>query len=267
MDREKHSAVDYSRSFLAPVKGELTENTLTLRVGDVSIRFHGQPFVAKGDASISTQATLKELETELLLEALCTPTGNGTLQEYAYFDGEWEGVEEIRVRSTKLTDVAAFLRAGNVSFFLSLDFPCSDIHHTGDCVSVGCDPWDPLSANEAYVPHTLTVGAAYLTGEEVEGLDRAEIEAFSAYIQARMPENFRGERPITTATCITNRMTDVREGRIFYSMHDNPTLTLDPETLKEEIRLCAELGIEYYQLFEGYFDWEEDGSSERWSKA
>ena len=27
--------------------------------------------------------------------------------------------------------------------------------------------------------------------------------------------------------------------------------------------MCAELGIEYYQLFEGYYDWEEDGSSEK----
>ena len=27
--------------------------------------------------------------------------------------------------------------------------------------------------------------------------------------------------------------------------------------------IAEELGIEYYQVFEGYFDWEEDGSSEK----
>jgi hypothetical protein len=50
-------------------------------------------------------------------------------------------------------------------------------------------------------------------------------------------------------------MTDVRDGRIFYSMHDNPTLYFDAKTIKDEISLCADLGIEYYQLFEGLFDW------------
>ncbi len=255
--------VDYSKSFLIPVTGKITENGLLLCAKNKSIRFCGELFSADTDATLGVQTTLTQNATELTLSALCTPQHDGTLREYTYFNGEWEGADEIRVRSTRLTDVVVFLRAENVSFFLSLDFPCSHIRHEKNRVGIGCDPMDPLSANTPYIPHTLTIGATVLSGEEVEGLDRAEIEAFSSYIQSRMPEHFRGERPITSTTCITNRMTDVREGRIFYSMADNPTLSLDPETLKEEVRLCAELGIEYYQLFEGYFDWEADGSSER----
>ena len=86
--------------------------------------------------------------------------------------------------------------------------------------------------------------------------DRAEIEAISTYIEQRYPLRF--ERPVNSSVCITNRLTDLREGGVYYSLYDNPTLTLDVETLEEEIRLCAEIGLEYYQVFEGLFDWPDD---------
>jgi hypothetical protein len=53
-------------------------------------------------------------------------------------------------------------------------------------------------------------------------------------------------------------MTDCREGRIFYSLHDNPTIALNPKLLAADIRLMARLGIGYLQLFEGLFDWPDE---------
>jgi hypothetical protein len=65
---------------------------------------------------------------------------------------------------------------------------------------------------------------------------------------------------------ITNRMTDVRDGRIFYSTFDQPTLSLHPELVEKDLELCSKLGIEYYQVFEGVADWpnkEKTGASYR----
>jgi hypothetical protein len=61
-----------------------------------------------------------------------------------------------------------------------------------------------------------------------------------------------------TSCCITNRITDCREGVVFYSMYDNPTLALDPKLLEEDVRLMAEIGVEYFQVFEGMFDWPDE---------
>ncbi len=53
-------------------------------------------------------------------------------------------------------------------------------------------------------------------------------------------------------------MTYGRDGLIFYSMRDNPTLGLNAKLLEEDIRICGELGIEYFQVFEGVFDWPDE---------
>jgi hypothetical protein len=68
----------------------------------------------------------------------------------------------------------------------------------------------------------------------------------------------RFERPMFVSASITNRMTECREGRIFYSLYDNPTIALNPKLLAEDIRLMARLGVEYFQLFEGEFDWPDE---------
>lgn len=251
--------IDYSRPFRVPVKVEKCADGIVLKAEGEQVLFRGDVFCATAAQPLTQALTIRE-ET---IEVTCTSQQECVLEEYFYFDGVWENADEIIIAETKFVGICGFLRKGNVSFFLSLDFPYSRICHEGNRLTIGCDPKDTITPDVPYHPHTLTIGAARLTGVQVGDYDRGEIEAFSEYILSRMPENFRGERPIYSTTCITNRMTDVRDGRIFYSMDDNPTLTLDPETLKEEVRLCAELGIEYYQLFEGYFDWEEDGSSER----
>lgn len=251
--------IDYEHPFRISVEVESCADGMLLKADGQQLHFCGSVFTATATQPLHHTLTLQG-ET---IEVMCACQQECVLEEYHYFDGRWENPDKIIVAETKLTGICGFLRKGNVSFFLSLNFPYSRIVQNENRLTIGCDPRDTITPGIPYSPHTLTIGAARLTGVQVGNYDRGEIEAFSEYILSRMPVNFRGERPIYSSACITNRMTDVREGRIFYSMYDNPTLTLDPETLKEEVRLCADLGIEYYQVFEGYFDWEEDGSSER----
>ena len=253
--------IDWSRPFLVPADVTVDASGLDISAMGESVRFEGRVLAADCSAEIESAINIIPGDAVTLSPELRV-LSDGRMEEYHYFDGVWSG-GEIVVAATQMSGICAFLRCKNVSFFLSLDFPYSRIDRLEDGVTIGCDPLDPLKTGDTYLPHTLTIGAARLTGTMAGRYDRGEIEAFSEYVRARMPVHFRGERPIFSSTCITNRMTDVREGRIFWSMHDNPTLTLDPGTLKEEVRLCAELGIEYYQVFEGFFDWEEDGSTER----
>ena len=262
--------IDYSKKFLNPAKIELNNAGCNISFGGESIVFKGKVFSVKTDGEIESKITVEDylftddrFSNQTVLNVCLNTKDKATVLEYSYFDGEWENIDEIVVNKTNLSGIGAFIRKGKVSFMLSLDFPYSKIKNEGNRVSIGCDPIDKINKDNEYIAHSLTVCATYLTGKIIDKFDRAEIECFSEYVQSRMPKNFNGNRPIYSTTCITNRMTDVRDGRVFYSMYDNPTLTLDTETLKEEVRLCAELGIEYYQLFEGYFDWEEDGSSER----
>lgn len=264
--------VNYDKPFLNKVKIELksgkTDNGSGGKQSDKmvvsalgkSLVFSGNLFDCNGDgADFNVVPTVRDCSVGVTLTAKTA----GLLKEYSYFNGAWSGYDEIVVAKTNLSDICAFFRCGEVSFFASFDFPYSKITANGDFLSVGCDPYDKVCAGDEYVPHTVTFGATVLTGRRSGEFDIAEIEAMSEYVRAKMPEKFNGSRPIYSSTCITNRMCDVRDGRIFYSMYDNPTLTLDAETLKKEVELCAELGVEYYQVFEGYFDWEEDGSSEK----
>ncbi|MCU0786529.1 MAG: hypothetical protein MUF81_21285, partial [Verrucomicrobia bacterium] len=130
--------------------------------------------------------------------------------------------------------------------------------------------WEPeveqaIQSNEALAPrqrysaHSLTIGACRLSGQRVGKFDRAEIEAVSAYVERRFPPRF--DRPMFLSTGIVNRMTDVRDGRIFYSMADNATLALNPKLVEEDLRLCGKIGIEYYQVFEGVFDWPDEAKT------
>ncbi len=252
---------DYSEKFLRAFDATPVDGGMEFSLCGEKVRFSGDLFsyVSGGEKRsvkpvLTNNGPLLTLSTEIM--------SGGEIESYCYFDGEWDA-DEVVEKCTRLSGICVFVRKGGASFFLSLDFPYSDILVKKKHTSIGCSPMDTAAEDKPYLPHTLTVGAARLTGRRSHGCDRAEIEAFCEYIQSKMPQNFNGSKPVFTAACITNRMSDVREGRVFYSMYDNPTLTLDPETLKEEVRLMAELGVEYYQLFEGYFDWEEDGSSEK----
>lgn len=263
MGKINYEKMQYGEKFLVCPEVAISDTGLSISALGETITFSGNVFTAHTNAELDTVVSLSSSDVAVLSPE-CKVLKNGRMDEYKYFDGTFGGFDEMVIAETGLCGIGVFLRTGGVSFFLSLDFPYSRIDHDKDKkASIGVDPLDPLKAGQTYTPHTLSIGAVCLSGNMSGRYDRAEIEAFSEYIQARMPKNFNGDRPIYSSACITNRMTDVREGRIFWSMYDNPTLTLDPETLKKEVRMCAELGIEYYQLFEGYYDWEEDGSSEK----
>lgn len=250
--------IHFDKPFLSSVNIEFSSEKIVIAALGKKLVFTGDVFSCNG-LECEYTAKIEDCTIGVTLVA----KKDGIIKEYSYFNGKWSGYDEVVVAKTGLSDICAFFRCGEVSFFVSFDFPYSKINVSGSSLSVGCDPLDAVKAGEKYLPHTVTFGATVLSGKKAQGYDMAEIEAFSEYVRLKMPEEFNGSRPIYTSTCITNRMCDVREGRIFYSMFDNPTLTLDPETLKKEVKLCAELGIEYYQLFEGYFDWEEDGSGEK----
>jgi hypothetical protein len=177
------------------------------------------------------------------------------VEKIHWFAGKWSGADETAVQRTSRQDNVLFLRKGKVSFFISLDFPYSKITDA----SVSYPPTKSLAAGATYTAHTITVGACQLAGIRVGPFDRAEIEAVSTYIEQRFPPRF--ERPMFVSACIVNRMTFARDGLVFYSTRDNPTLGLNPKLLEEDLRICGELGIEYFQLFEGVFDWPDEAQA------
>ena len=120
-------------------------------------------------------------------------------------------------------------------------------------------PYEQLAPGRRFSAHSLSIGACRLSGQRVGKFDRAEIEAVSEYVERRFPPRF--ERPMFLSGSIVNRMTDLRDGRIFYSMADNPTLALNPALVEEDLRLYAKVGIEYYQAFEGEFDWPDEAKT------
>lgn len=242
---------DWSQPKLMPVKVEVQTGAARLSAGGQTIRFTGELFRLDADQKLDAKWTMAEREfTTFSLDVTArTPS---RLRRVYWFAGEWEaGVEQV-IQSTALMDNVLFLRKGDMSFFLSLDFPFSQIGTNG----VTYPPNESLAAGQHYSAHSLTVGACRLSGQRIGQFDRAEIEAVSAYVERRFPLRF--ERPMFLSVAIVNRMTDVRDGRIFYSMADNPTLALNPALVEEDLRLCAKIGIEYYQVFEGVFDWPDE---------
>jgi len=251
MGHPKTDSFDWSAPRFLPVELQLTSEGAVLTAGGESVRFRGRLFAPDTDEPVDANLTTELREFLILSLELCA-SRDTTLREVTWFAGEWFGFDERQVSSTRIQDNVLFLRRGDVSFFLSLDFPCSRIAPGG----ISYQPMARIPAGQTHQCHTLTVGACRLSHQRVGSLDRAEIEAVSAYVEQRFPLRFN--RPLFLSCCITNRMTDCRDGRVFYSMADNPTLYLDPKLLAEDIRLCGKIGIEYFQLFEGMFDWPDE---------
>ena len=233
---------------LVPVRLRREAGGARIEAAGEAVRFVGEMFRLEADGPCVPHLTMvgRPLVTLSMKVEVHAPR---KLRRVVYFAGRWEEGCERVVLSTRLMDNALFLRKNGMSFFLSLDFPFSRIDEEG----ISYPPHDELRPGVPYACHSLSIGACRLTGEKVGLLDRAEIEALSAYVEGRFPRGF--ERPMVLAGCITNRMTDCRDGRIFYSMDDNPTLHLSPKLLREDLKVCAEVGVEYYQYFEGVFDW------------
>ncbi|HQK92165.1 MAG TPA: hypothetical protein PLD23_01595 [Armatimonadota bacterium] len=163
------------------------------------------------------------------------------------------------VARTGLQEIAAFYRQGADGLFVSLDFPWSRITATDGEARVGYVPFDPVAAGEVYTCHSLTVGATRVTGRVRHGFHEGEVDAVDAYVQERFAPRFN--RPLFSTACINNRYTQVEGDWVFYSMRDHPTLTMNRELLRGELRLSARLGLEYYQVFPGVFDWGPDDPS------
>ena len=245
---------DWSQPTLIPVHVEVQTGSARLSAGGQTIRFTGELVRLDADQKLDSKWTVAEHElTAFSLDVTArTPS---LLRRVHWFAGEWEPGVEHAIQSTALMDNVLFLRKGDVSFFLSLDFPYSHIGAEG----VTYPPYERLAPGQRYSAHSLTIGACRLSGQRVGKFDRAEIEAVSAYVERRFPPRFEG--PMFLSVGIVNRMTDVRDGRIFYSMADNPTLALNPMLVEEDLRLCAKTGLEYYQVFEGVFDWPDEAKT------
>ncbi|MHB1483462.1 MAG: alpha-amylase family protein [Saccharofermentanales bacterium] len=214
-----------------------------------SVVFTGKLFSFTADRTDASFVCTHEKAQFITFSSEMHATGNTLLSEIRWLDGEFEKGAELVKQSTSLSDNFLFVRKNGVSFIFSLDFPYSRI----DGCTISYNPDVTLEIGGSYIPHSLTVTACRLSGVKSGLFDIAEIEAASDYVENRHPVRF--ERSMNIMTGITNRMTYCRENMIFYSMYDNPTLTMDIETIYKEIDLCEELGIEYYQLFEGVFDW------------
>lgn len=237
---------------LLPVRLVSRGNRVTLHAGGETITFEGDLVRLDGDGVLRSRVTQQRCGALVVLNhAVQTPSG-GRLREVTWLAGQWSPGCGRAVASTHLQDSFLFLRKGSISFLFSLDFPYSRIDEQG----VRYPPHETLSPGQTWTGHSLSIGACRLTGREVGRFDVAEIEAASAYVELRFPPRF--DRPMITSACITNRLTDCREGRIFYSMLDNPTLSLSPERLEEDIRLMSAIGVEWFQVFEGMFDWPND---------
>jgi hypothetical protein len=251
MEQSKARPFDWTAPRFLPVEIRTTDEGATLSAGGESVHFRGRLFAADADVPLETHWTLERREF-LVLSLELKALSDTSLRQVTWFAGEWSGFDERQVSSTRVQDTVLFLRRGAVSFFLSLDFPCSRIAADG----ISYQPMASIAAGQPHRCHTLTVGACRRSFDCVGPLDRAEIEAVSAYVEQRFPLRFN--RPLFLSCCITNRMTECREGRVFYSMADNPTLYLNPRLLAEDTRLCGRIGIEYFQIFEGMFDWPDE---------
>ena len=215
--------------------------------------------VFEGDtASFSWRLTYEVTGAGRITKTLIlTPRQHGLLQQVSLWNVR--STKEPRVAGTKIQDIAAFYRYGSRGIFASLDFPFSKIEFEKGLTQVSYPPFDTLNSGQTYTCHSLTIGAIQLAGTERYGYDLGEVAAMDAYVQERYQPRF--ERPMFTSSCINNRYTQVRDDVVFYTMKDNPTLSFNVELLKRELALMPRLGMEYYQVFPGVFDWGPDDPS------
>ena len=157
------------------------------------------------------------------------------------------------VARTSLQDIAAFYRGNGRGFFVSLDFPWSEIVAENGVTSVRYPAAAQLKGGATYTAHTVTLGRTDLSGLKRYGRDTGEVAAFDAYVQSRYTPRF--ERPMFVSCSIVNRYTMPRDGIVWYTYKDHPTLSRNLDLLKRDLELMPKLGIEYYQVFPGIFDW------------
>lgn len=218
---------------------------------------------AKNGKSISLNGDIEQLSWELEYKftglgritksLVITPKRDISLKTVSMWNAS--SSKEPIVSRTPMQDIAAFYREGSKGIFVSLDFPYSKIQYTDSVTTVKYPPHVLLKAGERYTAHSLTFGATELTGKMRYGYDEGEVDAVDSYIQEQYKPRFN--KPMLTSCCMNNRYTQIEKGYVFYTMYDHPTLSFHKDLYKRDLKLMRELGMEYYQVFPGVFDWVE----------
>ncbi len=182
------------------------------------------------------------------------PERLGTLSRVALWNAK--SSVEPKIASTKIQDIAAFYRQGDLGLFASLDFPYSNIVSAAGMTSVSYPPYAALKSGGEYNSHSLTFGAVRLTGKQNYGFYEGEVEAMDVYVQGHRKPRF--EKPMYLSSSIVNRYTQVNDGIIFYTQRDQPLFSANTDLVKQDLDLMPKLGMEYYQAFPGVFEWASD---------
>jgi len=157
------------------------------------------------------------------------------------------------IAKTELQDIAAIYYFQDNGFFASLNFPASFIRSHGSITRIFYPPYTTLRAGQLYQCHSLTIGSAKLQKHATYTYDDGMVDAVDSYVQQQFAPRFN--RPLVLSTSINNRYTQPQQSSIFYTMKDHPTLNYNTDLLKREIEVIGKLGVEYYQVWPGVFDW------------
>jgi len=213
-------------------------------------RCTGVVFTGRADP-FDWDLTYEASQGRIIKRLLLTATSPMELRRVTMFAADQLAADE--VASTGLQDIAAFYRKGDSGFFASLDYPWSRIDSDGKQTTVSYPPVLTLAPGEAHSAHSLTLVPTALTGQHRYGRDTGEVLAMDRYVQERFPPRF--DRPMNVSCSIVNRYTMPTRGVIWYTYKDHPTFSRNLDLLRREIDLLPQLGMEYYQVFPGVFDW------------
>jgi hypothetical protein len=221
-----------------------------------------------GDGALAASGKAKEIAWSARCERIAPGTVTVTvrlkpekpirIRRVFLFNGR--SPEKPAVPKTRLQDTAAFYRSGGTGLFVSLDYPYSKIVERNGATALSYPPHADIKAGHEYVCHSYTVGVTRPSGRQRYGYYEGEADAFDAYVQRRFPPRF--ERPVNISSSIVNRYTQLENNWVYYTMKNQPTLSSRRGLLKEELRLMPKLGIEFYQVFPGVFDWGPDDPSD-----
>ena len=230
--------------------------------GELSIADTAKVAVSKtSDGAIVLSGKVQEMNWSARCERIApgtvtvtvrlTPEKPVLVKRVFLFNGR--SAEKPNIPKTRLQDLAAFYRAGPAGLFVSLDFPYSKIVEHGGATSISYPPHVMLAAGQEYACHSYTVGVTNPTGRQRFGYYEGEVDAMDSYVQNRFPPRF--DRPVNISAGIANRYTQLENNWVYYSMKNNPTLTFHRELLKRELELMPKLGVEFYCVYPGVFEW------------
>ena len=179
------------------------------------------------------------------------PERDVRLREAALWSAECDAAP--LVGRSRIQEFVAFYRDRGRGIFVSLDYPYSRISVNGPHASVTYRPHEILAGGAWYECHSLTIGATRFVESGPAGFHPGEVDAFDAYVQNHQPLRF--ERPMDVYASIVNRYTQVHGSTVFYTMKNQPTLAFNTDLVERDLELMSKLGMEYYQVFPGAFEW------------